>query len=109
MSDDTAAKQALFWRLTEPLLVAQAASRGTMMGFPCLRTDGRFFASVEPRTGDLILKLPSARVLALLREGIGQPFAPNGRVFREWIAVPQADEKRWGELLTEAHVFAAGG
>lgn len=107
MTDDAAAQQALFWQLAETLIATGAATRGTMMGFPCLRADGRFFASVEPRTGELIVKLPSARVLTLIREGIGQPFAPNGRAFREWVAVPQADEKRWSQLLAEAQEFAA--
>jgi hypothetical protein len=109
LRDDTAARKALFWQLADALLVAGAATRGTMMGFPCLRADGRFFASVEPRTGELIVKLPSARVLALIQEGIGQPFAPNGRVFREWVAVSQADPKQWSQLLAEAQEFAANG
>lgn len=109
MTDDAAAKKALFWQLAEPLLAARAATRGTMMGFPCLRADGRFFASVEPRTGELIVKLPSAHVLALIQEGVGQPFAPNGRVFREWVAVPEANEERWNQLLAEALEFAASG
>ena len=107
--DDAAAKKALFWQLAEALLAAGAANRATMMGFPCLRTDGRFFASIQPRTGELIVKLPAVRVLALIREGIGQPFAPNGRVFREWVEVPQADQERWSQLLAEAREFAAEG
>ena len=30
----------LYWRLTEGLLADPRVSRGTMMGFPCMRTDG---------------------------------------------------------------------
>ena len=107
--DEAAAKKTLFWQLAEALIAAGTATRATMMGFPCLRTDGRFFASIQPRSGDLIVKLPSARVLALIREGIGRPFVPNGRVFREWVEVPQADQERWSQLLAEAREFAAEG
>jgi len=80
-----------------------------MMGFACLRFDGRFFATVEKRTGDLVVKLPAERVLSLIREGAGQPFLPNGRVFREWVALPSGDEHEWAALLGEAMEFAARG
>jgi len=33
-----------------------------MMGLPCLRLDGAFFASCDRRTGDLLVKLPEAHV-----------------------------------------------
>lgn len=52
-----------------------------MMGFPCLRVDGAFFASCDHRSGDLIVKLPEARVRELIAEKTGKPFAPAGRIF----------------------------
>jgi hypothetical protein len=82
-----------------------AVERGTMRGFPCLRWNGRFFAPLEPRSGRLILKLPADRVSELIDAGEGEPFAPNGRTFREWIAI--ADLVRWETLTGEARVFAA--
>ena len=36
-----------------------------------------------------------------------EPFAPNGRRFREWAAVPHAAKAIWAELLEEAWSFAA--
>ncbi|OGG55777.1 MAG: hypothetical protein A3F84_04270 [Candidatus Handelsmanbacteria bacterium RIFCSPLOWO2_12_FULL_64_10] len=99
----------LFWRVAQTLLKEPSVSRSTMMGFPCLRFEGRFFASVEQRTGDLIVKLPAVRILSLIRKGTGQPFAPNGRVFREWVNLPIHDEQQWAALLREAMEFAAGG
>ncbi len=48
-----------------------------MMGFPCLRFAGAFFASCDHRTGDLIVKLSRDRVAQLIAEGIGKPFAPG--------------------------------
>ena len=80
---------------------------GTMMGFACLRCDGRFFASLEPGTGRLIVKLPVSRVGALVEEGSGFPFAPNGGVFREWVALDDASD--WSTLALEALEFAAAG
>jgi hypothetical protein len=38
----------------------------------------------------------------LIANGVGEPFAPAGRVFREWVAIPQPDRERWQRLLTEA-------
>jgi hypothetical protein len=78
------------------------------MGFPCLRVDGEFFATCDHRTGELIVKLPRARVQELIDQGLGQAFNPAGRVFREWVLVPERDEQRWTELLTEARVFVSG-
>ncbi len=79
--------------------------RGTMMGFPCLRRHGRFFASVEQGSGRLILKLPSERVRELVTEGIGSPFAPNGKIFREWVSLDETSD--WTQLAEEASAFAA--
>lgn len=97
---------ALFQSLADPLVAAGAAQHGTMMGFPCLRADGKFFASLEPKTGRLIAKLPAERVRALVDGGEGAAFAPNGRVFREWVAIEPEDEPLWTQLLAEALAFA---
>jgi hypothetical protein len=80
--------------------------RSTMMGLPCVRLDGRFFASLDRRTQALLVKLPPARVGELIAHGVGEPFAPAGRVFREWVAIPQPDRERWQRLLTEARDHA---
>jgi hypothetical protein len=57
-----AAREALFWDLAEEMYVDPAVERGTMMGFPCLRVSGQFFASLEKDTGELIVKLAERRV-----------------------------------------------
>ena len=59
---DTAAKEHLFWTLAETLMKDQAVTRSTMMGFPCLRQNDRFFASLERGSNNLIVKLPQNRV-----------------------------------------------
>jgi uncharacterized protein (TIGR02453 family) len=96
----------LFWELAAPLMADPAVQRSTMMGFPCLRRDGRFFAAADHRTGALLVKLPADRVDRLIDEGLGQSFAPAGRRFTEWVAVPTGDPARWRTLLTEALRYA---
>ena len=97
-----------FWELAEPLLIQPGVSRSTMMGLPCLRVNGQFFASSDRRTGDLLVKLPEARVEALVSNGTAHAFAPAGRRFREWAAVPFSASRSWRKLLDEAlaHVSA---
>ena len=54
------------------------------------------------------MKLPAERVAHLVAAGQGEPFAPAGRVFREWVAAPRPDRRRWRALLAEARDHAAG-
>jgi hypothetical protein len=88
MNAEVSERDELFWALAESVLARPAVSRSTMMGFPCLRMNGDFFACVERGTGNLIVKLPADRVNELVGSGVGIPFAPNGRMFREWVACP---------------------
>jgi hypothetical protein len=76
-----------------------------MMGFPCLRVNGEFFASADHRTGDLIVKLPANQVEEMIDIGLGQPFAPAGRRFREWVLISDRDADRWTELMLKALAF----
>lgn len=96
----------LYERLAEELLSDPSVTRSTMMGLPCLRYQGRFFASLDRRTGALLVKLPAARVGEVVATGHGEPFAPAGRTFREWVALPRPDRRRWRRLLAEAKAFA---
>ena len=96
-----------FWAHAEPLLTRADVARSTMMGFPCLRRSGKYFASIH-RTGEaMIVKLPAARVQDAIAAGEGEAFAPNGRVFKEWLAIPTAQADTWPALLEEAYAFAA--
>lgn len=97
----------LFWELAEPMYADPAVQRSTMMGLPCVRLNGRFFACLD-RSGSLVVKLPAGRVRQLIDAGHGQRFAPAGRTFREWVALPVPDRHRWQDLLAEARDHAAG-
>ena len=96
-----------FWKLACPLLAQAGVTRSTMMGFPCLRLDGDFFASCDRRTGNLVVKLDEPRVAELLAAGDAEPFAPNGRRFREWATIPLRRQRSWERLLDEALQLAA--
>jgi hypothetical protein len=100
MTNSTKATQR-FWSLAEPLLAHAGVTRSTMMGFPCLRLNGDFFASCD-RSGELVVKLDASRVAELLEAGLAEPFAPNGRQFREWAVIPIRRSRAWTALLDEA-------
>ena len=95
-----------FWALAAPLLERGGVSRSTMMGYPCLRLDGDFFASLDPRAGRLIVKLDATTVAGLIERGEAEPFAPSGRPFREWAAVPASRGSTWSDLLDRALLAA---
>ena len=64
-----------------------------------------FLALVDYKGSGLVVKLPRARVTELIEAGVGQPFAPAGKVFKEWLAVPKSDRRRWRTLLREGIAF----
>jgi hypothetical protein len=96
----------LYDDLTDDLLYDPAVGRSTMMGYPCVRRAGRFFASFDTRADALVVKLPRERVAELVADGTCEPFAPNGRVFREWATIAEPDPHVWERLLAEARDFA---
>jgi hypothetical protein len=95
----------LFERLADRWALESAVTKSTMMGFPCLRSGGKFFASVDRAAGNLVVKLPAGRVAEAIAAGEGAAFAPNGRVFREWLAVPASRADRWEAYVRAAYAF----
>lgn len=107
MSTDSTLGEARFWELAQPLLDQAGVTRSTMMGFPCLRLHGDFFATCDRRTGDLVVKLDESQVNRLIDGGNAEAFAPNGRRFREWAAIPYTQHRTWGRHLDAALTAAA--
>ncbi len=99
--------EALFWELAAPLLDQAGVTRSTMMGYPCLRLHGDFFACLDRRTGALVVKLDEEQVGALVAAGRAEDFAPNGRRFREWASVPPAAARTWASRLDAALAASA--
>ena len=106
MPDDASPARKLYDDLTDDLQYDPAVGRSTMMGHPCVRRAGRVFAAFDPKAECLVVKLPATQVEALIDTGTGEPFAPNGRVFREWVAIPTPDPSGWARLLAAALDFA---
>ena len=106
MDDDA---RSLYDELTDDLLYDPAVGRATMMGHPCVRLAGRFLASYDVKDGRLVVKLSRERVTELVEQGDGEPFAPAGKVFREWVAIPTVDRDLWQQVLAEAVDFAREG
>lgn len=101
-------EHAEFWDVAEPFLASGLLVEGTMMGHQCLRlaTNNEFVATVDRQSGNLVVKLPSERVADLVESGTGEPFAPAGKVFKEWVAIPRFDVARWTALIEDAVAFA---
>ena len=93
-----------YWKLVEEFRDDPAVEESTMMGHDCLRINGDFFGMIDGR-GQLIVKVPAGRVDEIVGDGLGENVAPAGRVFREWVAIPAANEDLWQELLLEARDF----
>ncbi|MDA1062420.1 MAG: hypothetical protein O2895_05895 [Chloroflexi bacterium] len=55
------------------------------------------------------MKTAASRVDELVASGVGLPFAPAGRRFKEWVQIPGRDAELWEGLLHEAREFVAGG
>jgi hypothetical protein len=108
MTEIAEAGEARFWELAAPLLDQAGVTRSTMMGFPCLRLEGAFFASCDRRTGDLVVKLDETQVTALIDAGRAEPFSPSGRRFREWATIPYQQRRTWARQLDAALTTAAG-
>lgn len=91
-----------FWAAARCVLERPGVTRSTMMGYPCLRLHGDFFASWDDHHGALVVKLDRATVADLLEDGVGAPFAPSGRQFREWISIPLGSSGSWPDHLDDA-------
>ena len=75
-------------------------------GSNALKVNRKIFAMLV--RGDLVLKLPRARVDELVESGRGTPFdAGKGRPMKEWLVV-RAPERAWLALAREAHAFVQG-
>jgi hypothetical protein len=102
----TTAPEALFWQLAEELQREDPrVHEGTIMNGRCLRVGKEFLALVDYKGSGLVVKLPRERVSELVEASVGLPFGPAGKVFKEWLAVPQPDRRRWRALLREGVAF----
>lgn len=72
-----------------------------------LKIGGKLFAILSH--GSLVLKLPRARVDALVASGDGVRFDPrrNGRLMKEWLVLVPDSHQDWFALAREAMAFVS--
>lgn len=100
--------ESLFWELIDELQMEDPrVEEGTIMSGRCARVDGEFLGLVDHKGSGMVVKLPRERVAELIGQGVGQQFAPAKKVFKEWVAIPQRDRRRWRALLRESVAFVA--
>lgn len=100
--------ESLFWELIEEFqLEDPRVEEGTIMNGRCARVAGEFLGLVDYKGSGLVVKLPKDRVAELIEQGVGQPFAPARKVFKEWVSVPRRDRRRWRALIAESIAFVA--
>jgi hypothetical protein len=81
--------------------------RERAFGSGALKVNGRIFAMVSG--GRLVVKLPAARVAALIADGVGGPYdAGKGRPMKEWVTVDVERRTGWETLAREALAFVGG-
>lgn len=89
----------------EALATDANSGRRRAFGHGTLRVHGKIFAMFSH--GRLVVKLPRARVDALVARGDGEPFDPgHGRRMKEWLSVTN-ETASWLELAREAHDFVS--
>ncbi|GMQ94547.1 MAG: hypothetical protein BMS9Abin12_2042 [Acidimicrobiia bacterium] len=101
------AEHEIFWSVADEFIATGQVEEGTMMGHHCLRSTkgGGFVATIERSSGDLVVKLPRTRVGELIESDEGREFAPEGKVFREWVAVSAERTDQWPSLIEESIAF----
>ena len=84
----------------------EGVDQGRMFGSVSLKVGGKVFAMLVK--GSLVVKLPKARVDALVASGSGGYFDPgHGKLMKEWAAVSDAS-RSWVQLAKEAYAFVRG-
>ena len=85
-------------------LPGSTGSKG--FGSATLRVNNKIFAMLA--SGTLVLKLPQARVDAMVASDAGSPFdGGKGKPMKEWVCVRPGDDQDWAALAREAMEFVA--
>ena len=82
--------------------VTHSNARSRLFGRSALKAHDKIFAMVSSH-GEFVVKLPKARVDALVAMGAGERFDVNrGRPMKEWFEVRSESPEEWLELAREA-------
>ncbi|MDE2596442.1 MAG: hypothetical protein KGL44_06140 [Sphingomonadales bacterium] len=77
-----------------------SVERVKLFGYDCLRADGKVFTKVDK--GRIIIRLPPARIDALMAAGRLVPYERGLRTMKQWAAIEHADTPLVLELAREA-------
>lgn len=98
-------------QIWKPIAAAELATRGVKGGTGFGRSEGlrisnKIYAMLVH--GELVVRIPKARVDELIEAGIGRRFEPSpGRVMKEWLSLPPTASRRWKALVAEARAFVS--
>lgn len=95
--------EAAFEAAVAPLLARPGVGRGRKP--TACQVNGKVFAMVS--LGSFVVKLPRARVDALVAAGKGGRYTLGTRVMNEWLALAPGTETDWPAVAAEAKEFAA--
>ncbi len=85
--------------------VTHSNARSRLFGSKALKVHDKIFAMVSSR-GHFVVKLPKARVEALVNSGAGGRFeASQGRPMKEWLQLDPESTEDWLGLAHEALEF----
>ena len=109
MADPENQTEARFATIVEALArapgVTHSKSRSRLFGASSLKVHDKIFAMVSSG-GQFVVKLPKARVDALVATGAGARFDANrGRPMKEWLEVRSESAEEWLQLAREALDF----
>ena len=80
-------------------------TQGRMFNGDGVKVREKIFAFIG-RNGDLVVKLPQARVRDLVTSRAGDPVVMGVRTMREWVRLSaEAGVGAWSEVLDEAYRF----
>ena len=85
--------------------VTHGKAGGRLFGSSAPKVHDKIFAMVSS-TGHFVVKLPKARVDALVANGVGVRFDANrGQPMKEWLEVHSTSAEEWLQLAREALNF----
>jgi TfoX/Sxy family transcriptional regulator of competence genes len=95
-----------FAPIVQALSGQQDITSARMFGSSGLKVNGKVFAMLVK--SQLVVKLPQARVAALIASGAGERFNPgHGRLMKEWVAVSLDHKAKWRRLAEESRDFVS--
>ena len=88
------------------LLKEDGVELSTMMKTPCIRYKGEFLGMMFDKQDCLIVKVSPKRVDEIIAEGFGMEFNFTKKRFKEWVLIPESQQKDYDRYMSEALDYA---